>query len=534
MFPRHPKHAAPARRGAALLLSVLVLIVVITIVIQISIGTMTDARVARNTVGLTTMEQAIESVLLQIHEDLLTDMDAGGGEMPAVASEDFGGGGEGGADPSAAAPPPVVDSRMDEWAIPARTEINGIELRILIQDEDSKYNLLNLLHVDPQVADEALQRVGRILDLAREGTEFDLSPSEGEQIARAMKEHMSQRTRARLPKGEQLSDDPENRDLGLPATVAEFAVLRDLDPGLFREFRDEREEVVHSLATFFTVHTSLRIGPLGTGAEEGSQVGGSTPGSGDPGTTGTPGGPQGGTQGGSQGITQGSAQGGAQGGLQGGAQSGGNQGGLQGGNQGAGSGSGTGASGGADFSGGGSNGWGVNINTAPAAVLRGLLDDRDVPRRFWDEVIEYRNLEKEKPPSTGDEEEALQLIDEYGDELVERQIFETLQDLTKVRGWESLTSEQQQGLLQLLTTQSQVFSIHVTARRSTSAQEGFGVLSAEDRRAEEESGVHLSRTVRSVVWRTAGAEGNAIVPLLRWKVLDYVPFEVVDDPRQRR
>ena len=32
---------------------------------------------------------------------------------------------------------------------------------------------------------------------------------------------------------------------------------------------------------------------------------------------------------------------------------------------------------------------------APAAVLKSLLDDRDVSGRFWDDVIEYRNLEEE-------------------------------------------------------------------------------------------------------------------------------------------
>lgn len=508
-----------------MLLSVLVLIVVITIVMQISIGTITDARVARNTVGLTTMEQAIESVLLQVYEDLLADMesegDAGMGGLGGLAGGGLGGEGGGGAEGGAEAPPPAVDSRMDEWAIPARTEINGIELRILIQDEDSKYNVLNMLHSDPRQADEARDRVARIIHLARQDTDWSLSPAEADQIARGMQDHMRQRARGHLPKPEQLSDDPEERDRGLPLNLREFASLEGLHPWLFREFRDERDNVVHSLSAFLTVHTSLRMGAPGAGGP-GAQ------GAADSGEEGGAGGQQGGA---GAGAGPGAGQAGPQ--APGGA--GGPAGGGGGGQQ-AGQGGGSGQPGAValDFSGGGAEGWGVNVNTAPPAVLRGLFDDRDLPRRFWDEVIEYRNLEKEQPPGTRDEEQQVKLIDEFGDELIERQVFETLQDLTKVRGWQDLSPEQQQRVLQHLTTRSQVFSIHVTARRSTSSQEGFGILSAEDRRAEEESGVHLSRTIRSIVWRTQGANGPQIVPLVRWEALDHVPFEVVDDPRLRR
>jgi hypothetical protein len=43
------------------------------------------------------------------------------------------------------------------------------------------------------------------------------------------------------------------------------------------------------------------------------------------------------------------------------------------------------------------------------------------------------------------------------------------------------------------------------------------------------------RTVRCVVWRREGADdGVEIVPIVRWEVLDYFPFEVLDDPTERR
>ena len=44
----------------------------------------------------------------------------------------------------------------------------------------------------------------------------------------------------------------------------------------------------------------------------------------------------------------------------------------------------------------------------------------------------------------------------------------------------------------------------------------------------------LVRTVRSVVWRRVTADGEAeIIPIVRWEVLDYVPFAVRDFPEDR-
>ena len=42
------------------------------------------------------------------------------------------------------------------------------------------------------------------------------------------------------------------------------------------------------------------------------------------------------------------------------------------------------------------------------------------------------------------------------------------------------------------------------------------------------------RTVRAVVWRRAVGEGEVeIIPLVRWEVLDYVPYPVLDFPESR-
>ena len=118
-----PPSGPPPRRGAALLLSVLVLFVLITIVFQISIGTMTDARVGRNDVGLTLMDRAISSARYDIYELLVADAeaDSGGGEEDPGAGM-AGGAAAGGSGEEAQQP---ADSRKDEWASPQRTEISS-------------------------------------------------------------------------------------------------------------------------------------------------------------------------------------------------------------------------------------------------------------------------------------------------------------------------------------------------------------------------------------------------------------------------
>ena len=502
----------------ALLLSVLVLFVVITISIQIGIGTMTDARVARNDLGLAAMDDAIESAMLEVTEQLKSDLGGGeedastdpmeAGTNPLAAVEGAIGGEEGGA----------VDSKEDEWARPQRTEINGLELRIFVQDEDSKYNVLNTLHPDEQMAEDNMARVARIIDLAREGTEMDISTSDAETMAREMREHMLRRFSTANDEAEFLSTDPES-DRRLPLTLREFARLESFEEHHFRDFRDEVGEVVHSLGSFLTVWSCLTDQASG-----GSSSSGAGPsltdslGEGISNATGSDSGAVTSTLSKDDTIEGlGTIEGdtGSQSLGQGASESETTDNGLSTGEP--------------------SDGFGVNINTAPPAVLKSLFDDRDIPSRFWDEVIEYRNMEKEIEREPGAEEPE-PVFDEYGNEVIQRQIYDTVEELAEVRGWEDLTEEEQQLVRTYSTTTSNVFSVFITARRSTSnSEELFIASSAAEREREEELAAGLVRTVRAVVWRREGGEERAdLHPVVRWEVLDYSPYEVQDYPDEDR
>jgi len=507
----------------------LMLLVLVAIVIQINVTTGTEARVSRNDVSMTTMDLAIESALLQIEDQLLTDASAAAAAPAGPEGAAGAGGAASGAgampDPSGAAgaggQASATDSRKDEWARPQRTSINEIRLRALVQDEDSKINVLNMLNPDEKEAQAAFDRVVRCLDLCRDGTRADIDARTAEEMARAMLESMKQRQDSKIPRPALLSDDPANVDLGLPRSLKEFSVLEPFEEGHFRDFRDEDGVIVHSIGSFLTVWSS--VATLGEvrqgsgGAASGAAAGGAAGTSGAGGTAGTSGGaPSSGTSGsgGSSGTsgTSGSRTGG-----------------------------GSAATGGAGAGAGGSSrletgGYGVNVNTAPVAVLKALFDDRDLPPRFWDRLIEYRNLEEEAPVEDSTTEEPEPALDEFGEEIIERRIFDNLGELSEVEGYQDLPAEVQARLNQILTVESRVFSIVVIARRSTAAEGDMSdaATSREELEASEQSGDSLLRVVRCVVWRHKQGDEYEIVPLVRWEVLDYVPYEVQDYPEEGR
>ena len=478
----HLRQPTNPRRGAALMLSFLVLIVLILIVQQISYSTRTDERVSRNEETLIAMDQAIESILLQVYEDLLMDAGSGdGGDAGGGDGNPFGGGG-GDASGFGGDGGGATDSREDDWARPQRTELNELQIRILVQDEDSKFNILSILTEDEEEADKAFERLVRVIEFSRKGTRLEIDGGDARRMATAMLEFMNRRRDQYLPAPELLSDDPENEDIGLPLTLREFvAIDPDLFPeALFKDVRDEDGNVVHAISSFLTTTSSLTTESEdngGGGGEGASQ----TPDDGDDGD-----------EDGEQPPT---------------------------------------ASGAAPAAEPDSADGRINVNTAPPAVLKALLDDREVPYRFWDDVIEFRNEPQEDEEDIPDDEIP---VDEYGEEIIAKKFFESLDQLNEIDDWINLEPIRQGELQNLLKVQSSVFSIYITARRATGEERIDRSSRREDIEREEAEGQGLVRTVRSIVWRrTTGGEAE-IIPIIRWEVVDYVPYQVLDYPDEDR
>lgn len=487
----------------------LVLIVLILINYQLKTSTSTQARVSRNEQTLRTMDESIESVLLQVFEDLKADGEAAAGGAGEAASggnplaSGFGQGGTGGEEGAEGGESQATDSKEDEWSRPQRTELNEVRLRILIQDESSKFNPLSILTENEEEAEKAFERLVRVIENSRRGTTEEIEPGDARRIATAMLEFMNRRRDHELPKPVLLSDDEENEDIGLPLSLREFSALGPeiFPPDLFRDFRDERGQVVHSLGSFLTVWTSMTT--RGTrdaeSAAPGEEAENEEPAQPEPG-----GGeeePQGEEEGG-----EGEAAGGGEG--EGGA-------GTPSGD----AGTGTRALG------------TINVNTAPRAVLDALIDERDVPRSFWDDVIEFRNTEDEEVEENEDPP-----LDEYGEPIVVKKFFHSFDDLSQLDGWAEFEPIHQNDLRGLLGVQSDVFSIFVTARKPPQGSlDEFQLADRDELERQETEGAGLVRTVRCVVWRRAGSDGTIeIVPLVRWEALDYVPYEVLDYPEEER
>lgn len=494
--------AAAERRGAALMLAFLVLSVLLLIVFQIAIGTSTDARVARNDQQLTLMDSAIRSALLRTMEDLAEDAaaaaDEGGDPSAPAAPSPFGD--LGGEDPAAAASGPN-DSKEDAWAKPQQTEINGISLRVMIQDEDSKYNVLSMLTEDDEEAEKAFERVVRILDMCRQDTGGDIDEGDARDMAEAMRDFMLDRSDMELPRPTLLTDRNDEPDRGLPTTLREFVVLAPFNEHHFRDYRDTEGVVVHSIGSFLTVSTSVSsyqeyLDALEeAGAENATTEDvGPEPRDDSAGETNPDGSSATDAGGEIPDIDDSDIQA-------------------------------TGAFAGGDF------GVAVNVNTAPSAVLHGISDRRDISWSFLDEIITYRNEEEES-----EDEDEEPIYDEFGEEVITRQIFESLEELEDVYGWENLEPDARDDFLRFLSVESGVFTIFVTARKAISEDgdtSGFGLTPAE-RREQEERGTDLLRTVKCVVWRYEDGDEWKVVPLEPWEVLDYQPFEVLDVPDDER
>jgi hypothetical protein len=122
----------------------------------------------------------------------------------------------------------------------------------------------------------------------------------------------------------------------------------------------------------------------------------------------------------------------------------------------------------------------------------------------------------------------------FGEPIVPRKVFASFVDLSQLDTWLQIEPAYRAEMRGLLKTHSSVFSIYVTARKPTGEQRDFGSRRRDEIEREEAEGPALVRSVRSVVWRRQGAEGAEIVPILRWEVLDYVPYEVLDLPEEGR
>ena len=167
------------------------------------------------------------------------------------------------------------------------------------------------------------------------------------------------------------------------------------------------------------------------------------------------------------------------------------------------------------------------MNTAPRAVLGSLLPASEIPSEAVEALLRFRNekLETEESEAAPTAEAELGLEEENPP----TKYFSTLDEMDQVPEFGNLFPEVKQRFKQLLTTQSEVFTVWITAR-ILSQESGGDLFEGLSRPGLEEEGVGLSRRIRAVVLRRDSDSGVEILPIVRWEVRSDRHIPIPDFP----
>ncbi|MFK7742226.1 MAG: hypothetical protein AB8H80_18070 [Planctomycetota bacterium] len=470
--------------GVALILALIFSILLYILVAELVVSSRMVRQTGENDALLARMRTQMTYQLGEAEDKLLADMAGdegeggdlgGGGEGLAGALGEagagaggLGGGGEGGEGEEETDPSANCDSSRDAWFEPVGHPDNDLTTYVWIEDENRKFNILSVWSPDQDYAQESREGLSRLIDALREDTEFDVSSADASVIVQRIVDWGRRSSTLEMPTPELKSLSDLDRELVLPLHLDELLMIDGIDEDLF--FDRVFDERVHlGLESVLTIWTSLRADPGDpekmarqravaeargeSVAEPGADpAGGEEGGGGAPGETGAPNGEEGPPRQEGLGVK-------------------------------------------------------VNINTASLPVLRGLFDPGRVSDRVLDAIIRYRSELDEEASQDAQDETDSEVADfggdmQLGDQQL-RQFFETVADLSEVDEYEQLEDEIKEEMQRKLTTNSEVFSIHMASL--------FKRSDDERRRA------YMLLRSRSIVLRIDDGEEGKILPL--------VPFE---------
>ena len=450
-----------SEQGFALVLVIIFTVLLVAIVTEL----ITTAKMARltgeNDALLSRMRMHMSYVLSQVEDALKDDLSAGqaqagaqgGGAAPGglpIPGGAGAGGAQGGQEQG------NVDSSQDGWFEPTSYSEGDLTTYSWVEDENRKFNILALASPEEDFARESKERFVRLVDAMREETEYDLSTSDGERMARVIIEWLQGNNRNEaLPKPPLKSDVEERRQMTVPLQLEELLLLPGIDEDLYYD-KVIDGKLVLGLESVLTVYTALAFDP-------GDPTKLAQPNK--PSTTGQPGEPQVGQSGRTPQQPQ---QG-------------------QGGQAGQGQQRPTGANGKPEPLQPTGQGIRININTATRPVLRCLFTTAEMPDAVIEAILRYRNEEapeEEANPEAGagaggagaggggqaqSPQRTSYASGSSSGEIAagtkkKRKIFSAVEDLEKVPEYQNLANPAiKQKLAELVSTQSDVFSIHMAA-----------------------------------------------------------------------
>ncbi|HKE00324.1 MAG TPA: hypothetical protein VKE69_04885, partial [Planctomycetota bacterium] len=397
-----------------------------------------------------------------------------------------------------------ADSLNDTWAVDQQTTIGGVRVRIHVEDENRKFNLLSLVSKDADFAKASYERLVRILDRVREATDHDIDNATAETLATNIRQWIEGSGRDDVLPRPGLSSNQTDSSVTLPLTIDELLLVEGIDEELLYDRRIDGVDIP-GLASVLTVWTSVEAGPI-VSEDAAAQQGGAnaTP---QPG-----GGPVRSAKG------SGSSAAGAGGAAP------------------------TGAGGAPDpaLAAGRTSGVKINLNTAPPCVLRSLLPSQELPTDVIDAILRWRNQldedklkeQQESGTATGSTDfptgvdPISHLVNKKvaeGESPAPTHYFGSVDDLDKVDEWKNFSSDSaKRDFRALVTTKSDVFTIDVTVRPEENQNMGgervdaFGYASALPGEVDpEDLPGGIVKRVRQVVWRRAGGTSEpALLPIV--------------------
>lgn len=465
----HATAASDSERGVALVMALIFSILLYILVAELVVSSRMVRATGENDALLARMRTQMQYQLVESEEKLLADLvgqademgaeggaaGALGGLAGAAAATGGGGEGEGGEGEEAEEDPTsVCDSSRDAWFEPVGHPDNDLTTYVWIEDENRKLNLLTLWSPDDEFAQVSRDRMIRLIDGLREDTEFDVSSGDATMIVQSIIDWGNRPNTEQMPTPELKTDDELMREFHAPLHLDELMMLPLITSELF--FDKALDKLFYpGLESVLTIWTSTVVDP---GDPE--KLARQRAARGEPALE-----PEVGKQPGGEGLGDESPQ--QPEGL----------------------------------------GIRINVNTASRAVLRALFDPVRVSDRVIDGIIRYRNEIDEEASDEADTENAAESAD-FGEMQLGSQplynFFEAIGDLDEVEEFEQISDDEVKSEIKnALTTQSEVFSIHMASL--------FKRSGAEDNR------VYLVRRARSIVMRLDEGDEGKIVPL--------IPFE---------
>ncbi len=457
----HDGRCDESERGVILILSMLVVLVLACVIVSLFFTTSVNREITKHQRVHYPMVMAARGALYQTKAVLIQDLEnqsmdeesageEGGGLEPGGGEPGGGEGGEGGAMEDSTS---GTDSFVDEWARPgaiAVTTSNELDVMVLVRDEDAKFNILSIVAKDEEDAEISRERLARLIDSFRENTKFDVSLATSERIVDSIVRWIEgDRDTDRFPKpltktGAE-DEDPKQSDEDLihyPLTIDELRMCEGLTAEILYGFRDDGERIP-GLIEYITCCSNLIFDSIpedeedenwdpgfGGGEEENEDPPGEEEEEGDEEEEEVP-----------ESVETNSGK--------------------------------------------------ININTAPFAVLRSLVDENDIPNSVLEKIIEFRGkaLEAWEEMEKRDGEFGSILEEEDDEDFIftdATEVFDRVEEYFDTSF--NLDKDVEAEFTSLLETKSNIFTIYISVRKPDSK---------------------IQKNFRAVVWRWSGTTSGS-------------------------